>query len=166
MEKPVKGLVGGDIIIEFDPKRQIIVWMWRLLDHIVPEKRREPLWDWSHCNTVEEDPKGRFLYLSARNLNSIFKIDMKTGEIIWRLGEEGDFKMRGEDRFYHQHSPELQPNGNLLIFDNGTGRPEEYGGAYSRAIELEIDEDKDGSESCVVLGEGARAIYADLGGCR
>jgi len=142
MEKPVKGLVGGDIIIEFDPERNCIVWMWRLLDHIVPEKPREPLWDWSHCNTIEEDPTGRYLYLSARNLNSIFKIDRETGEIIWRLGEDGDFKISGEDMFYHQHSPELQPNGNLLIFDNGTGRPAKYGGQYSRAIELEIDEDK------------------------
>lgn len=99
-------------------------------------------WDWSHCNTIEEDPEGRYLYLSARNLNSIFKIERKTGLILWRLGEDGDFKISGEDQFYNQHSPELQPNGNLLVFDNGGGRPAKYGGNYSRAVELEIEEDK------------------------
>lgn len=75
----MKGLVGDDIILEFDPKRNAIVWMWRLLDHIVPEETKEPLCDWSHCNTVEEEPEGRFLYLSARNLNSVFKIERDTG---------------------------------------------------------------------------------------
>ncbi len=143
LEEPVRGQVGADIIVELDPKGHLIVWMWRMLDHVVPEKTRKGrMWDWAHCNTVEEDPEGRFLYLSARDLNSIFKIDRKTGEVIWRLGEDGDFRVSGEDRFYHQHAPELQPNGNLLVFDNGTGRPPEYGGNYSRAVELEVDEDR------------------------
>ena len=141
-------IVASDIIVEYDPKKRTIVWMWRLLDYVTPDMSQKPTlgrlgwWDWSHCNTIEEDPEGRFLYLSARNLNSVFKIERKTGHILWRLGEDGDFKISGEDRFYHQHAPELQPNGNLLIFDNGTGRPAEYGGNYSRAVELEIDEDK------------------------
>ena len=55
-------------------------------------------------------------------------------------GEGGDFEMPPEARFYHQHSPELQPNGHLLLFDNGTGRPEAEGGQFSRALELELDE--------------------------
>ncbi len=42
--------------------------------------------------------------------------------------------------FYHQHSPQLQPNGNILLFDNGTARPEEHGGQFSRALELMVDE--------------------------
>lgn len=107
------------------------------------EKRwHRTLWDLSHCNTIEEGPKGRFLYLCARNLNSIFKTYRRTEEIIWRLGEDGDFVVTGEDMLHHQHSPELQSNGNLLVFDNGTGRPEKYGGAHSRAVEIEIDENE------------------------
>jgi arylsulfate sulfotransferase len=49
--------------------------------------------------------------------------------------------MPPEGFFYHQHAPELQPNGNILLFDNGTGRPEEQGGEFSRALELEVDEE-------------------------
>lgn len=147
--REIEGIVvAADIIVEYDPNKRLVIWMWRLLDYVIPDEKRRPIlgrigwWDWSHCNTVEEDKEGRFLYLSARNLNSIFKIERKTGEIVWRLGEAGDFKINGEDMFYHQHSPELQPNGNLLIFDNGMGRPQEYGGNYSKAIEMEINEDK------------------------
>ena len=136
-EKHSNNIIGSDIIVEVDSKSNRIVWMWRMLDHIMPETQERNLRDWSHCNTIEEDVTGRYLYLSARNLNSIFKIDTKTQEIIWRLGEKGDFKMMKEDLFYHQHSPELQSNGNILLFDNGRVRDR----SYSRAIELEIDED-------------------------
>jgi hypothetical protein len=161
--KEHEGVVGADIIVEFDPRRNVIVWLWRLLDHVVPEKPKHLLFDWSHCNTIEEDSEGRFLYLSARNLNSIFKINRKTGEIVWRLGEKGDFKIKGEDMFYNQHSPELQKNGNLLIFDNGTGRPAKYGGRYSRAVELEIDEDKMKAKAVWSWGEDLE-IYTPIWG--
>jgi hypothetical protein len=30
-------------------------------------------------------------------------------------------------------------NGNLILFDNGSGRPKEEGGQYSRALELALD---------------------------
>lgn len=128
------GRVVSCNIIEFDPEKNVKVWIWRLLDHVTPKVDR---FDWAHCNTIEEGPEGNALYLSARNLNSIFKIDRNSGEIVWRLGEDGDFEMDKEDMFYHQHSPELQPNGNILIYDNGTGRPS---GEYSRALELSIEE--------------------------
>jgi len=127
----------GDQIIEWDPRRNRVVWEWHLFDHHDPECDRR---DYSHSNTIEPDPCDGSLYVSCRNMNSILKIDRKTGEIIWRLGEGGDFEMDSHSHFYHQHSPELQPNGHLLIYDNGTGRPAEDGGEYSRAIELELDE--------------------------
>jgi len=127
----------GDQIIEWDPVHNRVVWEWHLFDHHEPECER---WDYSHSNTIEPDPRDGSLYVSCRNMNCVLKVDRNSGEIIWRLGENGDFEMDSEDRFYHQHSPELQLNGNLLIFDNGTGRPEEDGGEYSRAIELALDE--------------------------
>ena len=44
-----------------------------------------------------------------------------------------------DDRFYHQHTASLLPNGNVLLFDNGNDRPAGEGGEYSRALELELD---------------------------
>lgn len=129
--------VVSDIIVEYDPEGDSVVWEWNLFEHLKPEV---PRYDWSHCNTIEPDARDGSLYLSARNLNSIFKIDRKSGDILWRLGEDGDFVMAPEDRFFHQHAPEIQPNGNLVVFDNGTGRPRENGGEFSRGIELALDE--------------------------
>jgi outer membrane protein assembly factor BamB len=133
-----KALVG-DQIVEWDPGRNAPVWGWHLFDHHEPEAERI---DYSHANTIEPDPADGGLIVSCRNMNSLVKVDRKTGEIVWRLGVGGDFEMAPADLFYHQHSPELQPNGNILLFDNGTGRPQEHGGQYSRAIELELDQAK------------------------
>lgn len=135
--KHLHASVVGDTIIEYDPQSDSVVWEWHLFDHLTPKVKRR---DWSHCNTIEPDPKGGSLYLSARNLNSIFKIDRTTEKIIWRLGEDGYFDIAPEDQFYHQHAPEIQSNGNILLFDNGALRPEELGGEYSRALELSLDE--------------------------
>ncbi len=128
----------GDQIIEWDPAENRVAWNWHLFDHHRPETDR---YDYSHSNTVEPDPRDDTCYVSCRNMNSILKVDRDSGEILWRLGVGGDFEMDPADQFYHQHSPELQPGGNLLIYDNGTGRPDEFGGEYSRAVELEIDEE-------------------------
>ncbi|MGD2175224.1 MAG: aryl-sulfate sulfotransferase [Candidatus Brocadiaceae bacterium] len=128
----------GDQIVEWDPGRNRVTWDWHLFDHHEPECDR---YDYSHSNTIEPDPRDGSYYVSCRNMNSVLKVDRRTGQILWRLGEGGDFEMAADDMFYHQHSPELQPDGNLLIYDNGTGRPEEVGGEYSRAVELELDED-------------------------
>lgn len=127
----------GDQVVEWDPGRNRVVWDWHLFDHHEPETDRR---DYSHANTIEPDPTDNCLIVSCRNMNSLVKVDRDTGEIVWRLGVGGDFRMAPGDLFYHQHSPEVQPDGNILLFDNGTGRPEEHGGEYSRALELEIDE--------------------------
>ncbi|GAH55074.1 unnamed protein product, partial [marine sediment metagenome] len=59
----------GDVIIEYDPQSDCVVWEWHIFDHVTPKKVRRR--DWSHCNTIEPDPRDGSLYLSARNLNSI-----------------------------------------------------------------------------------------------
>ncbi len=41
-----------------------------------------------------------------------------------------------------QHAPELLPNGNLLVFDNGSNRATGEKGNYSRAVEYQIDENQ------------------------
>jgi hypothetical protein len=127
----------GDQVVEWDPCINAVVWNWHLFDHHTPETDRR---DYSHTNTIEPDPRDGTLILSCRNMNQLVKVDRATGEIVWRLGVNGDFGMDPADYFYHQHSPELQPNGNILLFDNGTGRPEAQDGEFSRALELRIDE--------------------------
>ena len=127
----------GDQVVEWDAAANAVVWNWHLFDHHEPGSDRV---DYSHTNTIEPDPRDGSIILSCRNMNQLVKVSRSSGEILWRLGVGGDFEMDPADLFYHQHSPELQPNGNILLFDNGTGRPEAHGGQFSRALELRVDE--------------------------
>ena len=49
----------------------------------------------THTNSLTLMMEGdmQVLYLSVRNLNQIVKINCATKEMIWALGEHGDFKM-------------------------------------------------------------------------
>ena len=65
----------------------------------------------------------------------MYKIDYATGEVVWRLGEGGDFELTDGVWFKEQHAPSLVEDGELLIYDNlGDGR-------IARAVQYRLDED-------------------------
>ena len=122
---------------EFDFRTHSTVWSWNVCENYDPP-RVVP--DWSHINTIVPFPGERALLLSLRNQDNVVRVNRDTGEIEWVLGENGDFEMDPDDFFIRQHAPELEPNGNILLFDNGgAGRRD-----YSRAIELALTFDEDG----------------------
>ncbi|MDA2928145.1 aryl-sulfate sulfotransferase [Acidobacteria bacterium AH-259-G07] len=84
--------------------------------------------------------------MSVRHQDWIVKIDYRdgtgTGEIIWRLGKDGDFTMLSNDPwpwFSHQHDVEF--DGSVLtLYDNGNPRIFETGGGGSRGQALLLNE--------------------------
>ncbi|HEU0021823.1 MAG TPA: aryl-sulfate sulfotransferase, partial [Dehalococcoidia bacterium] len=98
--------------------------------------------DWTHSNSIWVAEDGSYI-VSVRHLNQVIAIAPDLQSVLWRLGGPGsDFSFPDpNDQFYFQHSAKLLPNGNLLLFDNGNARPEDEGGQYSRALELELDFD-------------------------
>jgi hypothetical protein len=109
-------------------------FFWRGCDGSVPSE------DWTHSNSLWVMDDGNIL-ISMRQLNQLIAIDPDSGQLVWRLGGPGsDFAFPdASDEFHFQHSAKQLPNGNILLFDNGNLRPEEDGGEYSRALELELD---------------------------
>jgi hypothetical protein len=132
--------VTGDQIVELTPDHRV-VWRWNSFDHVKPQLS---LWngsgnfDYSHGNSLQLDADRDHLYYNARHLSMVLKIDRKTGKVLWRLGRGGDFK---RDRsathpwFQQAHGIEVQPNGNVLLYDNGLAKR-----GFSRAVEYELDE--------------------------
>jgi hypothetical protein len=96
--------------------------------------------DWTHANSLWLGAEGNMI-LSLRHLNQIISIAPDLQSVQWRLGgPNSDFHFPDPtDQFYHQHTAQELPNGNILLFDNGATRPDEEGGEYSRALELELD---------------------------
>lgn len=102
--------------------------------------------DWTHGNAIAIDPSDNNPLVSVCHFDLIAKFDRETGEIIWKLGAEGDFEMVGEGEwFYHQHAPELTEDGRLLIYDNGAYRPDvQPGEEFTRVVEYQLQtEDPD-----------------------
>ena len=134
--------------------------VWNIFDHLSPADRVEPasnrslpghpMWggcerdrrvqDWSHGNSAVMAGDGSVL-VSLGHLNQVISIAPDFASVRWRLGGPGsDFTFEDpSDRFYAQHTALPLANGNVLLFDNGTGRPYDEGGQFSRALELELD---------------------------
>lgn len=79
--------------------------------------------------------------MSVRHLDTVIAISPQFDRIAWRVGRFGsNFTFPNpNDKFYHQHFVRMLDNGNLLLFDNGDGRPAAEGGQYTRALELTFD---------------------------
>ncbi len=96
---------------------------------------------WAHLNSVSIGPRGNVV-LSSRTRHQVVSLDADSWTIEWQLhGPDSDFRFPDPtDRFYGQHTAAQLDDGNVLLFDNGWGRPAAEGGRYSRALELRLDE--------------------------
>jgi hypothetical protein len=101
-----------------------------------------PMEDWMLGNSLQVSPTGALL-MSLRHLDTVIAISPQFDRIAWRIGRFGsNFTFpNATDKFYHQHYVRMLENGNLLLLDNGNGRPAAEGGLYSRALELALDWD-------------------------
>jgi hypothetical protein len=140
-------------VVIWDIARNDASWRWMLCEHYTPAAN-EP--DWSHINGIDIFPDGKAILVSSRDQNALFRVDLETGKIDWTMGYagrledgwgNGDFEMVEDDRFQGQHAPEILPNGNILVFDNGAcaaascrgGDGELAARGWSRAIEIAYD---------------------------
>ncbi|MGB0107384.1 MAG: aryl-sulfate sulfotransferase [Candidatus Sulfotelmatobacter sp.] len=152
--------VQGDVLMDIDLKGNV-AWAWSSFDHLDVNRHLFGLPDWTHSNALVYTADGNLL-LSMRNQSWILKIDYEngagTGNILWRLGNDGDFTLQGDnpaDWFYAQHYPNiLSVNGSqttMAVYDDGdlrigaNGQPCEppippVTNCYTRAAIFQIDE--------------------------
>lgn len=134
-------LEGG--LQELDIRTGRVLFEWRSYDHVPLGESyyrlpRDPsrVFDYFHVNSIDVDHDGNLL-VSARNTHTVYKINRRTGEILWRLGgKRSDFALGPSVRFAWQHDARRHPDGSLTLFDNEAGpqvRPQ------SRGIVLRLD---------------------------
>jgi hypothetical protein len=76
--------------------------------------------DYLHMNSMDVDPADGNFVFSFRYADSVVKIDRKNGQILWTLGgKEDQFGLTAAQKFSWQHFARVEPDGSLMIFDNG-----------------------------------------------
>jgi arylsulfate sulfotransferase len=163
---PATTTILGDALAELIPQSDgtfQLGWVWNSFDHLDITRALQGYPDWTHSNAIVYSADDHNLLLSIRHQGWVIKIDYAdgagTGNILWRLGRQGDFTLVGgtdpTDWFYAQHGPAFATANTtgifrLAIMDNGNFRKFAPGvtcgasGAppcnYSTAPLLEIDE--------------------------
>jgi len=173
VERVLQGVQGplpvdilGDTIIVLDRNWQV-VWVWNAFDHLDVSRRATlaeacvrgesgcpPFFlasivnDWTHTNAITYSRLDGNLLLSVRNQDWVIKIDYRDGlgdgDVVWRLGPEGDFILDSNDPFpwlSHQHDPRYVDTRHLVLYDNGNTRCARFADlCYSRGQVYRIDE--------------------------
>lgn len=138
-----------DQIVEFNEAGDII-WVFDTRDWI------DPLVggfggsvDYTHGNVIYYDAWDDTLLFNARNLNTFYKINHTSGEMIWGVGDLGNFTMFNaegvevESLFIRPHG--LEPVGNntyIMLQNEYEGIVDNREVSLSRILEIQIDEEK------------------------
>ena len=146
---PKDGEVWEGIAQEVDIETGEVIFEWHSLEHVgVEESYVSPpsdpayLYDYFHINSIDVEPDGNLL-VSARNTWTVYRVDRKSGEVLWRLGgKRSNFEMGEGARTAFQHDARRQKDGTITVFDNGAG-PKVHD--QSRAIVVELDEEEMGA---------------------
>ena len=102
--------------------------------------------DVTHSNSVFWDIEEDMIYINCRNLNTFYKIDHETGQVLWGLGEYGDFTLfdsfgnQRESLFYHAHALKKVDNHTFILFDNDFMNKTNANNHRSRILEISINE--------------------------
>jgi hypothetical protein len=135
------GRVVESIIQEIDLRSGRLLMEWRSLDHIpLSESYRPPHdpFDYLHVNSIDVAPDGNLL-VSGRHTWTIYKLDRRTGDVIWRLGgKRSDYSLTPDARFTWQHDARRVDDRTMTVFDNGfDGRTKSA--SQSRGVVLDVD---------------------------
>jgi hypothetical protein len=144
-------IVFDCVIQEIDIPTGLVLFQWDSLDHVpigasympVPAQGpkigyRNP-WDYFHLNSIQLEGDGNLL-VSARNTWAVYKLDHRTGSILWTLGgKQSSFRMEPGASFAFQHDARSHAAGDkyISVFDDGAGGPVVH--KDSRALELYLD---------------------------
>jgi hypothetical protein len=136
-----RGRVVGGVVQELALPSGRLLWEWHSLDHVAVSEtaikaKPGPRFDYFHINSIDLTPDGHLL-VSARNTWAAYKIDRRTGRVLWRLGgKRSDFALGPGARFEWQHDVREHANGLVSIFDNAAAPQEE---PQSRALLVALD---------------------------
>lgn len=121
-----------------------VLFEWRSLRHVplsasyAGDPGGGGAWDYFHGNAIAQDADGNLL-ISARNTWAIYKVSVKTGQILWEVGARGDHRLSHPWCF--QHDIDALGNNEYSLFDDGGLGPGCWGKSEhaSRGLIIRVD---------------------------
>jgi hypothetical protein len=126
----IDDITYADTINEVDAHGKL-VWQWKASERL-PRDQLPLLHQFTrdHCPLITSGfatRDGKHVIALLRSASSVIIIEESTGDIVWKVGP---------DTLVGQHNATEQDSGNILVFDNGNGRRDEFD-TFIRAIELD-----------------------------
>lgn len=155
------GYIQSGLFQEVDVDRGDCVFWWSSIDHVSPDESYvlpssteisgsgegpETPWDYFHINSIDKSSYDGGYLISGRHVCAIYKVDGRTGEIIWRLGgKKNEYEYDnelGEVEFGYQHDARWISDGDdesvISIFDNASnGFAQTAGHSMGKIIRLD-----------------------------
>jgi Arylsulfotransferase (ASST)/Protein of unknown function (DUF1566) len=168
---PESGEVWSEMVLEYDPTLDQIVWEWHLWDHALPDGQtaadnpekidlayaaNPKNSDWWHLNAIDYNEGLDQIVVSSRNVSEIWIIDHNLttaeaagsdGDLLYRYGNPAAYGSSEPQELVHQHDAKFIDSETLLIFDNGDPRER----AYSRVVELNLPNYSNGLFEAAVI---------------
>jgi hypothetical protein len=145
---PTNGTVLESLIQEIDVRGGRLLFQWKSLEHIpVDESYQRPAlpMDYLHANSIAVMADGNLL-VSGRCTWALYKLERRTGRIMWRLGgKRSDFRLGPGASFAWQHGAQRPTASTITLFDNANALWDDDSGfsqveSQSRGLALTIDE--------------------------
>lgn len=126
--------VNGDGIMVMDKTgKQLYKWsVFDVMDPLKDPKILKTKKDWMHANSLSYDRDGNYL-MSFYNNGQIWKINAKTGLVIYKFGKGGTIAMPAGCNFTQAHAAHINAQGSLMFFDNGVEKHQS--GVYAMKID-------------------------------
>jgi Arylsulfotransferase (ASST) len=144
VDGPAHGALTDAVFQEIDVSTGLVMYEWTSVDHVAVGESEERAatsstswpFDFFHINSIGLDQDGSLL-VSARNTWTVYDVDPRSGQILWRLGgRRSSFKLAPGAASAFQHDPRELPDGAISEFDNGAS-PKVHD--QSRAVVLSLD---------------------------
>jgi hypothetical protein len=135
---PVRRVVGGRryVVVQYVVQEVSLVkgprgihtgkvlFQWKSLAHVPVSQTHQQAppesgggWDYFHGNSIAQDTDGN-LIVSARNTWGIYKINVKTGRVMWQVGAHGGSRL--PEPWCWQHDVTPLGHDEYSVFDDGT----------------------------------------------
>ena len=120
---PFNGAIIDSAVQEYNLRTGKLLYSWDALKHIPVGDSEASLppgpWDVYHVNSVDVPGDGTFV-VSMRNTWAVYKVDIRTGKIIWTLGgRHSSFRFKSGADFQWQHDVRVYPGTPLVsVFDD------------------------------------------------